>query len=59
MSPSGFLWEEHYPENIDWNAPVWTGHIFTYMENARRLYGNRPAFNFMGKLDMERDCEPD
>ncbi len=49
MSPSGFLWEEHYPENIDWNAPVWTGHIFTYMENARRLYGNRPAFNFMGK----------
>lgn len=49
MSPSGFLWEEHYPENIDWNAPVWTGHFFTYMENARRLYGNRPAFNFMGK----------
>ena len=49
MSASGFLWEEHYPENIDWNAPVWTGHIFTYMENARRLYGNRPAFNFMGK----------
>ena len=49
MSASGFLWDEHYPENIDWNAPVWTGHIFTYMENARRLYGNRPAFNFMGK----------
>lgn len=28
---------------------MWTGHIFTYMENARRLYGNRPAFNFMGR----------
>lgn len=49
MSSTGNLWEKSYPEGISWSKPVWTGTINTYMENARRQFGDRPGFNFMGK----------
>ena len=44
-----FFWEKSYPQNIHWNDPLWTGPLFEYLDNAQRLYPNRPAFNFMGK----------
>lgn len=45
-----FFWEKSYPQNIHWNEPLWTGPLFEYLDNAQRLYPNRPAFNFMGKI---------
>ncbi len=49
MQSQGFLWEKSYPEGISWDKPVWTGPIHTYLENARRQWPDRPAFNFMGR----------
>lgn len=49
MTESPRFWEKSYPQNVNWNSPLWTGPIFAYLEGARRTYPNRPAFTFMGK----------
>lgn len=43
------FWEKSYPSNIPWDADIWSGPLFTYLDKTARIYSNRPAFNFMGK----------
>jgi len=44
-----FFWEKSYPQNIQWDEKLWTGPLFSYLDSTQRQFGNRPAFNFMGK----------
>ncbi len=43
------FWSKSYPRNIQWDAELWSGPLFAYMDNAQKLYPNRPAFHFLGK----------
>lgn len=49
MTSSPHPWEEFYPRGIRWDAPVWTGPVFAYLDESRKRFGTRPAFTFMGK----------
>lgn len=42
-------WLKSYPDNIDWHAPIKDGPVHEILEETVRLYGNRPAFDFMGR----------
>jgi long-chain acyl-CoA synthetase len=44
------FWEKSYPQNIQWNEPLWTGPLFNYLEITRRTFPNKNAFSFMGKV---------
>jgi long-chain acyl-CoA synthetase len=50
MAEQSYLWEKSYPAEIHWNTPIWTGPIFSYLDQSRRRFPNRPAFNFMGRI---------
>lgn len=43
------FWDKSYPRNIQWDANLWSGPIFHYLDSTRKKYPNRTAFNFMGK----------
>jgi long-chain acyl-CoA synthetase len=43
-------WLSHYPPGLDWAEPIPTGPLHTMMENAGRLFGPRPAFDFLGRI---------
>ncbi len=42
-------WLDHYPASVDWHAPVPAAPLHSLMTDAGRLYGPRPAFDFMGQ----------
>ena len=46
---SPYPWEKSYPRKISWNREIPTVPIYQYLEITRRKYGDRPAFDFMGK----------
>jgi long-chain acyl-CoA synthetase len=48
MSDS-FLWEQSYPNKISWQTYLPSAPIYSLIENARKNYADRPAFDFMGK----------
>ena len=50
-SPAGtsYPWEKSYPRKISWNREIPAVPIYNYLELTRRKYGDRPAFDFMGK----------
>jgi len=42
-------WLDHYPEGVDWRAPIPVAPLHTLMQNAGTRYGDRPAFDFLGR----------
>ena len=42
-------WIEKYPEHLNWEDRIDIKPIYGLMENARSKYGDRPAFDFLGK----------
>lgn len=44
------LWEKSYPEDINWRSPLNPGTMPELMENAAKMYGNKPAIDFMGRV---------
>lgn len=42
-------WIEKYPEHLNWEDRIDIKPIYQLMENARSKYGDRPAFDFLGK----------
>jgi long-chain acyl-CoA synthetase len=49
MRRESYLWENNYPEKIQWDAVPWTGPVYAYLEQARRKFPHRPAFTSFGK----------
>lgn len=44
-----FFWEKSYPHTIQWDAPLWTGPVFDYLDSTRKNFPHHTAFSFMGK----------
>lgn len=42
-------WIKSYPEHLKWEDRINVKPIFDLMENTREKYGDRPAFDFLGK----------
>lgn len=42
-------WIESYPDGFDWNDEVQACPVYDILKNTREKYGDRPAFDFMGK----------
>ena len=45
-----YLWENSYPADIDWQAPLSPHGLPQLIENAAKKYGHRPAIDFMGRI---------
>ena len=41
-------WLDHYPEGVDWHAPVPVGPLHSLLDEAARDHGARPAWDFLG-----------
>lgn len=42
-------WLDHYPAGVDWHEPVPVAPLHTLMVQAGQRYGDRPAFDFLGR----------
>ncbi len=42
-------WLDHYPEGVDWHAPIPAMPLHTLMQEAGQRFGPRPAFDFLGR----------
>ena len=42
-------WLDHYPDGVDWHAPIPTAPLHVLMQEAGTRYGDRPAFDFLGR----------
>ena len=42
-------WLGHYPENVDWHAPIPVKPIYALLDDTAGRYPDYPAFDFMGK----------
>ncbi len=50
--PSPELSQKSYPTGIRWDAPLAPRPVFDMLDHTARIYGNRPAFDFLGfKMD--------
>jgi len=43
------LWMKSYPEHLNWEDRIEIKPIYEMMEKTRREFGDRPAFDFLGK----------
>lgn len=48
-------WLDHYPDGIDWNMSFTACPVHDFMKQAEDKFGNRPAFDFLGKKWTWRD----
>ncbi|MBI1214753.1 MAG: AMP-binding protein [Alphaproteobacteria bacterium] len=44
-----WVWENHYPENISWRAPIETKPLFSLLDDAAKKYANNTLCDFLGK----------
>ncbi len=44
-----YPWLDHYPNGVDWHAPIPAAPLHRMMQDARTRYGDRPAFDFLGR----------
>jgi len=49
MSDLSFPWLSRYPDNIDWHAAPRITPVQDMLAEAVARYGDRPAFDFLGK----------
>ncbi len=42
-------WLDRYPDGVDWHAPITAAPLHTLMQEAGARYGERPAFDFLGR----------
>ena len=42
-------WLEHYPEGVDWHAPIPAAPLHLLMRDAGERFDARPAFDFLGR----------
>ncbi len=42
-------WLDHYPDGVDWHAPIPAAPLYAMMQQAGEQYGDRPAFDFLGR----------
>lgn len=48
--PAGSMpWLAHYPEGVDWHAPIPTAPLDRLLSEAAERFGPRPAFSFFGR----------
>ena len=47
-------WEETYPANVDWHAPLPTGPLHRLLDEAVARFGDRPAIDFMDRITTYR-----
>ncbi len=44
-----YPWLDHYPDGVDWHAPIPVAPLHTLMQEAGTRFGARPAFDFLGR----------
>lgn len=49
MTSSPYTWEKSYPAKIDWHRDIPAVPIYQYLDATKKRFGDRPAFDFMGK----------
>lgn len=49
MSGKNYPWIENYDSGIDWSMKLEPRPAFTLLDDAAKKYGERPAFDFLGK----------
>jgi long-chain acyl-CoA synthetase len=49
ISEEMWPWLNHYPERIDWRAPIAAKPLFALIDDAVAAHGDRPAFDFMDR----------
>ena len=42
-------WLDHYPDGVDWHAPIPAAPLHRLMQDAGARFGSRPAFDFLGR----------
>ena len=42
-------WDKSYPSDIKWNMDVETAPVYSMLDNTAAKFGDRPAFDFLGK----------
>lgn len=42
-------WLDHYPDGVDWHAPIPVAPLHALMQEAGARFGPRPAFDFLGR----------
>ncbi len=42
-------WLDHYPDGVDWHAPIPAAPLHRLMQDAGARFGPRPAFDFLGR----------
>ena len=55
MIGSDYPWQSHYPAGIDYNAAIQEAPLYKLIDDAAAKYGERPAFDFLGKRYTYRE----
>ncbi len=42
-------WLDHYPDGVDWHAPIPAASLHALIQDAATRFGTRPAFDFLGR----------
>ena len=45
-----YIWEQSYPDDIDWHAPLTPETMSAMMDEAARKYAALPAIDFLGRI---------
>ena len=45
-----YIWEQSYPDDIDWHAPLTPETMSAMMDEAARKYAALPAIDFLGQM---------
>ena len=43
-------WLDHYPEGVDWNAPIPAKPLYALMDDAVARFPQRPCLDFLGRI---------
>ena len=43
-------WLEHYPDGVDWNAPIPAKPLYVLMDDAVARFPQRPCLDFLGRI---------
>ena len=44
------LWLKHYPDGVDWNAPIPAKPLYALMDDAVARFPQRPCLDFLGRI---------
>jgi long-chain acyl-CoA synthetase len=55
MNAPSYLWENSYPANVRWDAPIETTTLQVLLDRAVEAYGERTAFEYRGRCISYRE----